>query len=153
MSATENATVIQTAGLNAFFYDAVHEVAEQRHLHRLFDVGPRHRRRDPLHPTRVRRRGHRGYWAGILAKVPCFPRVVPHDGGRGAERRATMKRGWMIPAVLALMILPPGPMISRILSTGTLIWWIFGAYGEISSRALSIVASMMSRMCIRALFA
>ena len=54
-----------------------------------------------------------------------------------------------VSSVIELIILPLGPMTSPILSTGTLIVVIRGAYGLISSGS-SIASAMTSRIVIRA---
>src|SRR6185312_4068899 len=49
------------------------------------------------------------------------------------------------------IILPPGPISSRILSVGIFIEKLRGAYGDMVSRGLSMVFTIISRMCKRAL--
>ena len=52
-------------------------------------------------------------------------------------------------STISRMILPPVPMMSRILSVGTLIDSILGAYSPSSVRAPSMALSISSRMCMR----
>ena len=50
-------------------------------------------------------------------------------------------------SMMLLIIFPPGPMTSRILSTGILTVTIRGAYVEMSSRKAGKVPLILSRMC------
>jgi hypothetical protein len=52
--------------------------------------------------------------------------------------------------MIPLMVLPPGPMMTRIWSGLTLIWVIRGAHFESSPRGWARVPSIFSRMCSRA---
>ncbi len=54
-----------------------------------------------------------------------------------------------VSSVMRLMILPPGPMTSRILSGGMFMMKMRGAYGDISVRGADRAVAMMSRIVSR----
>ena len=52
-------------------------------------------------------------------------------------------------STMARMVLPPGPMMSRILSGLMVIWTMRGAFGLSSSRGASSASAILSRMWSR----